>query len=141
MQAAPLAAALMPGPRSRAQQACAPVLPYDLSSWVPVQERTRAGHSKPVHLSPPRIPRLMDSYAGADTGGAQQGCGPVPSPCPEAHGFPVPVQERTQAGHSESAGLALLWAHPRAALLPALAGFLACAALLLAARLAGAAEL
>ena len=51
------------------------------------------------------------------------------------------MQERTRAGHSDGAGLALLWAHPRAALLPALAGFLACAALLLAARLAGAAEL
>ncbi len=50
------------------------------------------------------------------------------------------AQERAGAARG-SADLALLWAHPTLALLPALAGFLACAALVSALRLAGAAEL
>ena len=50
------------------------------------------------------------------------------------------AQERAGAAR-RSADLALLWAHPRLALLPALAGFLACAALVGALRLAGTAEL
>ncbi|KAK9842487.1 hypothetical protein WJX81_002358 [Elliptochloris bilobata] len=49
--------------------------------------------------------------------------------------------ERTQAARSDGASLATLWAHPRLAMIPALAGFVACAVLLGALRLSGAAEL